>query len=55
MNDRNFAIINRFIFAKFAFIYEPLGIHFSSTCANIQASFAKNLTSDVTIGEQFTY
>ena len=54
MNDRDFAIIYGFIFAKFAFIYEPLGIHISSTFANIQTSFAKNLTSDLTIGEQFT-
>ena len=55
MNDRNFALIYGFIFAKFAFIDEPLGIHFCSTCANLQTSFVKNLNSDATISKQFTY
>tara|TARA_B100001173_G_scaffold61056_1_gene51341 strand:- start:178 stop:345 length:168 start_codon:yes stop_codon:yes gene_type:complete len=55
MNDRDFADVNGFIFTKLAFIDEPLGIHFSPTCANIQTSFSKNLTSDITVGKQFAY
>jgi hypothetical protein len=55
MNNRDLALISRFIFTKLALIDKSLRIHFSPTFAQIQANFSKDLRSNVTIGKQFAY